>query len=64
MKAIHNLADEALDLELLEDFSLAVLGIDDLIKPKGLALNFLRVTIWRVLVHSRLEDYHNKKYVI
>jgi len=58
MKALHDLVDQAGDLQLLEDLRLTILLIDDLIEAEGLSLDLARVPIRSVLIHT-MNKYEN-----
>ena len=52
MEPIHNLPNESLDLELVENLLLTVLRIDDLVKLESFP-HYLRRVLLRVLFHTR-----------
>ena len=55
METVHDLSYESLDLQLVEDFLLTVLRINDLVEFESFPHNLGRVFLG-ILFHTRIND--------
>ena len=61
METVHDLSDESLDLQLVEDFLLTVLRINDLVEFESFPDDLRRILLG-VLFHTRNYDNITLKY--